>query len=138
MKNKISFFLKNAPLGNVKDWRKIFVCCIVFVSVFSLRFVVEKQQVNISLSIATSEANQLKTVSDIVSPQDRIDVNTAQLDELQALTGIGPKLADAIIKNRKKDGPFREASDLLRIKGIGPKKLEKMIPHLHFDPPATK
>ncbi len=125
-------------MSDVKAFRKILVCCLAFVSVFSLRVVAEKQQIDFSIAIAASETNQIETVVDTVVRQDRIDLNSAQLSELQTLPGIGPKLAATIIKSRKIDGPFREASDLLRIKGIGSKKLEKITPYLRFDPLETK
>lgn len=49
----------------------------------------------------------------------KIDVNSATLDELQELKGIGPKLAQAIIDGR----PYEVVEDLLEVKGIGEKKL---------------
>ena len=56
----------------------------------------------------------------------RIDINRATAAELEALPGVGPKLAQAIIEDRTANGPFRTPEDLLRVKGIGPAKLEKM------------
>lgn len=50
----------------------------------------------------------------------KIDVNSATLDQLQELKGIGPKLAQAIIDGR----PYKTVEDLLEVKGIGEKKLE--------------
>ncbi|NOX98228.1 MAG: helix-hairpin-helix domain-containing protein [Verrucomicrobia bacterium] len=133
MKNKLSFFVKSAPLGEIKAFRKIFVCSIVFTSVFFLRFVAEKERLSFSFAIAASEATQIEAVATTVA-QDGIDVNSADAEGLQVLPGVGPKLADAIIKSRKTDGPFLKASDLLRVKGIGAKKLEKMMPYLRFVP----
>lgn len=51
----------------------------------------------------------------------KIDVNSATLEELQAVKGIGPKLAQAIIDGR----PYKEIQDLLQVKGIGEKTLKK-------------
>ena len=62
----------------------------------------------------------------------RIDVNVCNRLELEHLPGIGPTLAERIIASRESDGPFAEERDLLRIKGIGPKLLAKMSPHLTF------
>ncbi|WP_310551991.1 ComEA family DNA-binding protein [Paenibacillus glufosinatiresistens] len=60
-------------------------------------------------------------------PKDgRINVNTAGLAELTELPGIGEKKAQAILDERAGGGPFRDLADLGRVKGIGPKLLEKL------------
>jgi competence protein ComEA len=56
-----------------------------------------------------------------------IDVNTATAAELQRLPDVGPVTAQAIIDARA-GKPFRSVNDLDRVKGIGPKKLEKLRP----------
>ena len=53
-----------------------------------------------------------------------VNVNTANAEELETLTGIGPSLAQAIIDYRAGHGAFRSAEDLLLVKGIGEAKLE--------------
>ena len=53
-----------------------------------------------------------------------VNVNTADAEELETLTGIGPALAQAIIDYRAGHGAFRSAEDLLLVKGIGEAKLE--------------
>jgi len=53
---------------------------------------------------------------------DKIDINNASLIQLEELTGIGPKYAQAIIDAR----PFSSLDDLLKVKGIGPKTLQKI------------
>lgn len=52
----------------------------------------------------------------------KIDINTATLEELYELSGIGPKYAQAILEGR----PYSSIDDLLQIKGIGEKTLEKI------------
>ena len=58
----------------------------------------------------------------------RINVNTASSSELQALPGIGPKKAGAIVAYREANGPFKRVDDLVEVKGIGPKTLAKLRP----------
>ena len=48
-----------------------------------------------------------------------VDINTAGLDELMALPGIGEVRAQAILDDRAANGPFRWPEDLIRVKGIG-------------------
>ena len=55
-----------------------------------------------------------------------VNLNTANLDELVALSGIGPAKAQAILDHRKAHGPFKSVDDLKNVKGIGAKRLEKL------------
>jgi competence protein ComEA len=52
-----------------------------------------------------------------------IDINAAGAQELEALPGIGPVLARRIVEDREAHGPFAGLRDLLRVSGIGEKKL---------------
>jgi competence ComEA-like helix-hairpin-helix protein len=60
----------------------------------------------------------------------RVDLNSATLEQLDSLPGIGPKLASEIIKHR----PFRTFSDLLAVPGIGEKTLRAIEPHATVSP----
>jgi competence protein ComEA len=60
----------------------------------------------------------------------KVDLNGADAAALARVKGIGEKTAQAIIEYRKAHGPFRELRDLLQVKGIGEKKLEKLSPFL--------
>jgi len=63
-----------------------------------------------------------------------LDLNTATEKELAGLPGIGPVLARRIVEYRRRHGPFRSPEDLLAIKGIGPRRLERLRPYLNFGP----
>ena len=65
----------------------------------------------------------------------QVDINTAELPELMHLPGIGDTLARRIIEVRQTTGPFAESDDLRRVKGIGPKIMERIRPYL---PPLPK
>lgn len=58
-----------------------------------------------------------------------IDINTADVDALSRLPGIGKSRAEAIIAARTKR-PFRKPASLMRVKGVGKKAFEKMAPHI--------
>ncbi len=60
----------------------------------------------------------------------RIDINSSSWVEWTQVEGIGEATAQKIIADREANGPFRNVNDLLRVKGIGPKKLEMMRPFL--------
>ena len=62
-----------------------------------------------------------------------IDVNAASAKELEQLPGIGPVLAEAIVEYREANGSFERAEDLMNVYGIGPAKLEAMLPFLRLD-----
>ncbi|REK59873.1 MAG: hypothetical protein C6W55_00605 [Thermobacillus sp.] len=54
------------------------------------------------------------------------DINRATEAEWDELPGIGPAKARAIVEDRERNGPFRSIDDLARVKGIGPKLLERI------------
>lgn len=55
-----------------------------------------------------------------------VNINTATEAELDKLPGVGPAKAKAIVEDRKKNGPFKTAEDLKRVKGIGDKNFEAL------------
>ena len=61
-------------------------------------------------------------------------INEANLKTLQALPRIDPAMAARIVAWRDENGPFARGEDLLRIKGIGPRTLEKLLPLISFVP----
>ncbi len=64
----------------------------------------------------------------------RLDLNTASVEELERLPGIGPRTAQAIVDYRLKHGPFRRLEDLLAVPGIGPATLERIRPLVTLGP----
>ncbi len=63
----------------------------------------------------------------------RIDVNTANADDLSLLPGIGPGLAQRIIDRRESVGPFTASEQVDQVKGIGPKTMAKIRPYMTTD-----
>ena len=55
-----------------------------------------------------------------------VDINIATLSDLDALPGVGPSTAQAIIDYRVANGPYASIEDLLNVRGIGPSKLAAM------------
>ncbi len=63
-------------------------------------------------------------------PLKPVNINTAASEELQQVPGIGPATAEKILLMRKSYGAFKSVDDLLAIKGLGKKRLEKMRKYL--------
>ncbi len=61
--------------------------------------------------------------------KEGININNATAEELTGLPGIGPAIAGRIVEYRQQKGKFSSVEDLANIKGIGPKKLEKLRPY---------
>jgi len=76
-----------------------------------------------------SEESELQEIQNQVKkakpPQGLVDLNTATEKELQSIKGIGPVLAGRIVAGR----PYKRVDDLLKVKGIGPKRLKKFRPY---------
>lgn len=66
--------------------------------------------------------------SDPISEKQKINVNTATAEMLQKLPGIGPAYSKRIIQYREEHGEFSSIEELIKIKGIGKKRLEKLRP----------
>lgn len=62
----------------------------------------------------------------VPEPDGPVNVNTAGVEELCTMKHIGPATAEAIILEREQNGPFYYREDLLNVKGIGEKTLQKM------------
>ncbi|MBM9519459.1 helix-hairpin-helix domain-containing protein [Desulforhopalus vacuolatus] len=77
-------------------------------------------------SVTTAVSKNVKTTGNALPAAKSISLNSATVDELTAVPGIGPKTAQAIVKYRKDNGNFKSVDDLEKVKGIGEKKLKKM------------
>jgi comEA protein len=60
----------------------------------------------------------------------RIDINKASQQELSKLPGIGDVMATRIVTFRKEKGSFKTIRDLMKVKGIGKKKFERLAPYI--------
>lgn len=86
---------------------------------------VEDQMVIIVPKVG-EEATEIPTgaTSKEASKEGKVNINTATVEELKTLKGVGEKKAEAIIEYRKKNGSFKTKEDLMKVRGIGKKLFE--------------
>jgi len=63
-----------------------------------------------------------------------LDLNRSSAKDLESLPGVGPVLARRIVAHRERHGPFRAAEELLAVRGIGPRLLARLRPHVAIGP----
>lgn len=80
---------------------------------------------NYYLSRPTQQQTTKQVSSSVNIRGDKISLNQANLQQLQTLAGVGEKKAQAIVEYRQKNGGFKMVDELMNVKGIGPKLLEK-------------
>ena len=67
----------------------------------------------------------------------RLNLNTATVDQLMLLPGVGPSKAERVVAWRGKHGPFKRVQDLRKVKGFGYKTLKKLEPFLDIKGDTT-
>ncbi len=76
-----------------------------------------------------------KEKPEISQAQELIDINSATAKEFERLPGIGPQIAGRIVAYREKNGAFKRVDDITKVRGIGPKTLERLRQHLTMSTP---
>lgn len=82
--------------------------------------VVPKKGEEVNSELAQAPTSQKKEVR----KEGKVNINTATVEELKTLKGIGEKKAEAIIEYRKKNGSFKNKEELMKVRGIGKKLYE--------------
>lgn len=85
---------------------------------------------------AAAAAISAAAPSSAVLPDGRVILNLASVEDLRRLPGIGPTRARAIIELRQRLAKFRAVEDLMRVKGIGRKIIQRIKPGVVLDRPA--
>ena len=81
------------------------------------------------LALAVLTVGMIPSLS-AAEENDPIDLNRATARELIQLPGVGEVIAKRIVDFREEHGPFKRVEDLMKVKGIGEKSLEKIRPYI--------
>lgn len=81
---------------------------------------------------AAPHGNGSRAKAKSLPAKEGININTASAEELTQLPGIGPALAARIVEYRVQKGRFSTLDELKNVKGIGPKKFEKLRPYIRL------
>lgn len=87
---------------------------------------------------ASAAAQSTDTQASTAAAKPAINLNSATLDQLETLPGIGRKTAERIIEHRTKSGAFKRIEELMNVKGIGEKSFLKLKPMIVVTPPKTE
>jgi competence protein ComEA len=80
----------------------------------------------LALAIAALVVTGSALAAGKAAPTGKVNINTASVEQLSTLPGVGPKLAARIVEYRTKSGSFRAPQDLMNVKGIGEKNFVKL------------
>ena len=85
--------------------------------------------VSAAAASAQNKATTPKTAATVTATATApVNLNTATVDQLATIPGVGPRMAERIIDYRQKNGGFKKVEDLMNVSGVGEKSFLKMKP----------
>ena len=95
----------------------------------------EKTEVPQVTSLTQGQSPVPSPKENVPQLRELININSATAKEFERLHGIGPQIAGRIVAYREKNGAFKRVDDITKVRGIGPKTLERLRPHLTMSTP---
>ncbi len=95
----------------------------------------EKTEVPQVTSLTQRQSSVPSPKKNVPQARELININSATAKEFERLRGIGPQIAGRIVAYREKNGAFKRVDDITKVRGIGPKTLERLRPHLTTSTP---
>ena len=116
----------------IKEWQLLTAVTAAFV-LFTLGFFLGRNLTHPAV-VTARVAPEVPVMPSIpaTEPAFPLDLNAASSGALEFLPGIGEAIALRIVEYREDNGPFQEVTDLLNVEGIGPSKLEEILPYIEI------
>ena len=92
----------------------------------------------LAVAFALSLGADLAVAAAKPAPSGKVNINTASVEQLTTLPGVGPKLAARILEYRQKSGAFKSVQELMNVRGIGEKNLKKIEQYLSAGEAASR
>ncbi len=99
----------------------------VFIVLFIFLFL---GSANLFAADAVPQATAMKEAAGAAGVMEQLNINTASVEALAKIPGVGPKLGEAIAAYRETNGAFKSIADLVNVEGIDSSLLEKIKPFL--------
>jgi comEA protein len=97
------------------------------------KLTINRENKSLEVSKALNQVKKPKSLEKKERNQSqKININKASLKALKSLPGIGSTLAKRIIKYRIEVSDFKSSKELVKVKGIGKRKLEKLLPFIEI------
>ncbi len=100
------------------------ILCIFSLLTLSIMLLRNRPASNI-IFLSDSQSKHILANS-VITGDGKIDINQASAEDLTQIPGIGEKLSKRIVQYRDKNGDYNNVNELINVKGIGPKTLEKI------------